>query len=595
MKIHKGMMNLGIAQLLKAVAASYQIQDKKKNQFRIIAYQKAADAVEHLSSEAKDLWDDGKLEDVAGIGESIAEHLGEIFRTGKSKHFEDVMKNIPPATFELMKVSGIGPKTAIKLVSELGIGVKKPLSELEKAAKQGKISRIEGFGENSENAILASIGEVRGREKRLLLPYAQNLASEIISWLKKSEFVQKVDTLGSLRRKASTIGDIDIAVATTKSIEVIEHFCNYPKTTRVLERGKKTASIILPGNKQVDLKIQSPGSYGSLLQHFTGSKHHNIALREYALKRGLSLSENGITDKKTKEIKKLRTEEEFYKCLGMEWIPPELREGREEIETALANKLPNLIETGNIKADLQIHSDFDIETSHDLGQSSMEEVVQKANSLGYEYIAFTEHNPSQRGHNDKEITELLKRKNKQVEELNYSLQSDKKGSVKKVFNSLEIDILPDGQLPVPENALELLDFALISIHSSFKQDRDKMTKRILSAFIHPKIKIFAHPTGRKLNEREGVELDWPGIFEFCKRNKKWIEINADPMRLDLPDFLVKDAVKAGVLLTLGTDAHHVDMMDNMCYGVSVARRGWVERKDVVNTRSLEEFEKMIEL
>ncbi|MBU0569459.1 DNA polymerase III, partial [Patescibacteria group bacterium] len=325
--------------------------------------------------------------------------------------------------------------------------------------------------------------------------------------------------------------------------------------------------------------------------------HHNIALREYAQKKGLSLSEYGIRTKNKAQrtkVKKFNDEEGFYKYLGLKWISPELREDAGEIEAAIQDKLPNLVQTSDIKADLQIHSDFNIETSHDLGESSMKDVVNKADKLGYEYIAMTEHNPSQSGHSDRQIMDLLKRKKNKIEEINSSLKISVKKYFKRVFNSLEIDILPNGQLPISDKTLELLDFALVSIHSSFKQNRDKMTKRVLDGLNHPKVKIFAHPTGRKLNKREGVELDWPKIMDFCKNNNKWLEINADPMRLDLPDVLVKDAVDAEVLLTLGTDAHHTDMMDNMRYGVYVARRGWAEKANIVNTRSLNEFEEMLE-
>ena len=242
---------------------------------------------------------------------------------------------------------------------------------------------------------------------------------------------------------------------------------------------------------------------------------------------------------------------------------------------------------------MQIHSDFDIETSHDLGDSSMEEIVSEANKLGYEYLAFTEHNPSQSKHNDKQIIDLLKRKKEKTDKLNSSIVKQGTGSVKKVFNSLEIDIMPDGRLPVSDEGLELLDFALVSIHSSFNQQRNAATKRVLTALAHPKVKIFAHPTGRKLGYREGIELDWPQIFEYCKKHDKWLEINAQPMRLDLPDVIARDALKNGIKLTLGTDAHHKNGLNSMIFGVSVARRSWAIKSDIINTKSLREFVKMI--
>jgi len=582
------MINTQIAELLRAIAAAYQLKDEEKNRFRIIAYQRAADAVEHASSELKDLWDDGKLKEVPGIGESIASHLDELFRTGKSEHFGKVMKGLPREMFDLMEVPGIGAKTAYKLVTKIGI---KSLEELEKAGKKGKIAELEGFGEESQSDILRSIEETKGRTKRHILPYAAANAGRVIEWMLKSKVVKRADPLGSLRRQAATVGDIDIAVSSDNSKEALEHFVNYPKKTRVLEKGDRTASIVLPGGVQVDLMVQPPNAYGALLQHFTGSKHHNIALREYALKHGMSLSEYGIKIKG--KLNKLANEEEFYKKLGMDWIPPELREDAGEIEAALNHKLLRLVELNDVKGDLQIHSDFDIETSHDVGESSMEELVKKADGLGYEYIAFTEHNPSKSKHNESQVVDILKRKREAVEKLNYSIVKKESKSIKKVFNSLEIDILPDGGLAIPEKGLALLDFALVSIHSSFRLPRDKMTKRVLSALAYPQVKIFAHPTARKLNEREGVELNWPEIFSFCRKKSKWLEINAEPMRLDLPDILVREAVKTGVKLTLGTDSHHRDGMNNMAFGIAVARRGWATKDDIVNSRSLKEFEKMI--
>jgi DNA polymerase (family 10) len=598
MKTHKNMTNRELSELLRDVAGALQIKGKEGNRFRIIAYQRAADAVEHLSSEAKDLWDEKKLDEIPGVGTSIAKHLDEIFRTGKSRHFNAIERGIPPAVFKLMEVPGLGPKRAFKLAKKFNIGPAKPVERLKQLANEGKIEKLEGFGEDSQEEIFQNIKAYQKKpQKRLLLSYAEGISGELISWMKKSKEVIKVDPLGSLRRKASTIGDIDISVASNNPKEVIKHFTQYPKKVRMIEKGDRTASILIPGEIQVDLMVQDPGSYGALLQHFTGSKHHNIALREYALKKGLSLSEYGVKKLKVKgekpKLAKFKDEESFYKYLGLELIPPELREDSGEIEVALKHKIPKLVDIADVKADLQIHSDFDIETSHDLGESSMEEVVKKASEFNYEYIAFSEHNPSKSGHSQKQIVEILKRKREKVDKLNYSLRKGGKNRIKKVFNSLEIDIMPDGSLPVGEEGLQTLDFALISIHSSFRMKRSEMTKRVISAFSHPKALIFAHPTARKLNFREGVELEWEKIFEFCLKNKKFLEINADPSRLDLPDFLVKEAVYKGVKLTLGTDSHHKDSLDNMRFGVYVARRGWATKNDIINTRSLTDFEKIL--
>ncbi|KKR85878.1 MAG: PHP domain protein, partial [Candidatus Woesebacteria bacterium GW2011_GWB1_41_10] len=446
------MTNLQIADLLRNVAAAYELRDQNKNKFKMIAYQRAADAVEHATSELKDLWDEGKAEGVPGIGPSIAKHLGEIFKTGKSKHFEEVMKGLPPKIFKLMKVPGVGPKTALKMIEEGNI----PLE------------------------VSAELKKIEERPKRHLLPYASVIAAEIINYMSVNKAVKKIDPLGSLRRQASTVGDIDISVATDKPEEVLEFFTKYPKVQKVIEKGEHTASIMVPGGVQVDMMAQEKGSYGSLLQHFTGSKHHNIALREFALKQNLSLSEYGI--KKAGKLQSFDNEKDFYRALGLDYIEPELRENMGEIETAKEHRLPNLVELKDVRGDLQIHSSFDIETSHDLGVSSMEQVVNKAKQLEYEYIAFTEHNPSRSKHTHERIINLLKQKEEKVCEKDWGI---------KVFNSLEIDIMPDGTLPVPEAGLETLDFALVSVHGSFRLPKEDMTKRILSALAHPKVKIFA--------------------------------------------------------------------------------------------------------
>lgn len=606
MKASKSMNNLEIAELLRDVAAAYELQGGGGVKFKIVAYERAADAVEHLSSEAKDIWDEGKLEDVAGIGKSIAGHLDEIFRTGTSKHFEEIMSDIPPATFELMKVSGIGPKTGYKIAKEFEkeFEGKNALKVLKQLTKDKKISSMQGYTTKTEEAIAQAIDEVQGQKNnRLLLNYAETLAAEIIEWLDADKSILRADPLGSLRRRASTIGDVDITVSAHDTKKALDRFCEYPHASRVLERGDRSASIIIGGGRRVDIIASKPEAYGALLQHFTGSKHHNVALREYALKHNLSLSDYGIYTidaKGNKKLMEIKTEEEFYHKLGMDYIPPELREGQGEIQAALRQAqgkpggLPILVENSDVKGDLHIHSNFDIETSHDLGQSEMIEHVTKADTLGYEYIAFSEHNPSHSKHTEKQIVDLLKRKQEVVEKVTMSIKSSKNiKSIKRVFNSLEIDILPDGRLPVSDEGLECLDFALVSLHSSFGGTKDAMTKRVLSALSHPKVKIFAHPTARKLNEREGVELDWDKLFEFCLSNNKFIEINASPSRLDLPDTLVREAVERGVMLTIDTDSHHVDHMDLMPYGVSVARRGWATKDDILNTRSLKEFEKLI--
>lgn len=588
--------NLQVSQILSSVAAAYEV--KKDDRFKIIAYERAADSVEHASNDIKDLWDEGKLDQLAGIGPSIASHLNELFKTGKVRHFNHVLSGLPPAMFELMKISGVGAKTAYKLCQKLKI--ENPITavrDLVKAAEQGKIRKIEGFGEESERKIVEAIQEVRRKTQRILLPQASALAEEILNWLRKSKLIVRADPLGSLRRQVSTVGDIDIAVATNSPKDTIKYFISYPKKKKVLEAGKTTASILLKGGEQVDLMVQPTSSYGALLQHLTGSKHHNIALRELALKKGLSLSEYGIATAKTrkgaegaKKIRKFATEEEFYQALGLDFIPPEMREDTGEIEAAQNHQLPKLIEENEIKGDLHLHSNFPIEESHDPGTDSLEEMIKKAEALNYEYIGFSEHNPSMSNHSEKQIIELLKAKKEKIEQLNYSRTNK---LLKRIYNGLEVDVRPDGKLALPGKALELLDYVIASIHSSFRMNSEEMTKRVFEGLSPKKVKILGHPTGRLLNKREGYELNWDKIFDFCLKNDKWLEINAWPARLDLPDSLVREAVKKGVKMIINTDAHSTEEMDLMPFGVSVARRGWAEKGDIVNALNCDKINQEI--
>ena len=581
------MNNQEVALLLREIAAAYQI--KNENRFKIIAYERAADSIEHLNSEVKDLWDDGKLNEIPGVGISIASHLDELFRTGQVKHFKKVMKELPKTMFSLLSIPGFGAKRAYKLAVILKLkNPKTAVNDLEKAAERGKIALIEGFGEKSQQAIIEAIKSFkRGQTKanRMIFPYASVVAQEVIAYLKKNSKVIRVDPLGSLRRMTATVGDIDIAVATRAPQEVIDWLLKLSKIKKIIEKGEAGASVLLENGRQVDLRAQKPESYGAMLQYFTGSKYHNVRLREFALKKGFSLSEYGIKNVKTKEIVEFKSEKGFYQFLGLNWIPPELRENRGEIEAALEERLPQLVNLKDIKGDLHTHSSFDLEPSHDPGVNNFEKMIVKTRQLKYEYIAFTEHNPSIGNHSEKQIIRIMMRRKEKIEEIlesNMLVQFEEKTDIK-VLNGLEIDILSDGKLALPEKAFDYIDFAIVAVHSSFNQSREKMTKRVLFGLSHPKARILAHPTGRLLNQREGYELDWEVIFEFCQKNNKAIEINCHPVRLDLPDILVQEAIEEGVKIALGSDAHSVEAMETMQYGVSVARRGWCKRDDILNT------------
>lgn len=584
------MTNSQIAKFLRNIAAAYTIKDEKKFRFQIIAYQRASDAVQNTTTELSELYKEKKLDTIPGIGPTIQSHLEELFKTGKVKHFDWVLKGIPEAVFPLLDVPTFGPKKAYKLVQEFKLSHPATvINDVLNLAKTGKIAKLEGFGEKSQSDILQAIVEYRlgkGKTTRMVLPYAADIAEKLVSYLKAEKAAVDVQPLGSLRRMAATVGDIDIAVATEKPKVVISHFLAYPYKERVIEHGDTTASILVSGGRQIDLMTQPPESFGSLLQHFTGSKNHNIKLREYAITKELSLSEYGIK-KRTGQMRKYALEDAFYRALGMDWIPPEMREDQGEIELALMHKLPKLIEQKDIKGDLHLHSNFPIEPSHDMGQNSFAEMVKRAIELGYEYIGFSEHNPSISKHTKEQIYKILLKRKNAVERL--------KKAYKKIgiINLLEVDILTNGNLAIDDKALSTLDAAIVSIHSSFSMNKTQMTKRVLKGLSHPKAKILAHPTGRMLNQRPGYELDFDALFNFCKKHNKALEINAWPARLDLPDAIVKEAVKNNVKMVINTDSHATEQMELMKYGVAVARRGWATAQDIVNAWGFTKFSKWL--
>lgn len=587
------MSNQDLAKLFRNVAAAYSIKDEKKFRFQIIAYQKAADTVSNLTSEIIDFYKDDKLNTLPGIGVTIKSHLEELFKTGKVSHFEWALKGIPEAVFPLLDIPSFGPKKAYRLVKEFHLNNPKTvIKDLEEIASRGKIAKLDGFGDKSQSDILRAIAEFRlgkGKKTRMTLPYAMEIADKITSYLKLSKDVIRAESLGSLRRRMPTVGDIDIAVATNNSKSVIEYFTGYPYKERIIEKGDTTSSLLVSGGKQVDLMTQPPEAFGALLQHFTGSKNHNIHLRELSLKKGLSLSERGIKNlsKKGLPIQNYDSEEGFYEAIGLQWIPPEIREDTGEIELASQKKLPELIKLSDIKGDLHIHSNFPIEPSHDLGQNTIDEMLQKAKSLKYDYLGFSEHNPSISKHTSNQIYSLLKRRTLKIEQI----MSDNKDV--RILKLLEIDILPSGNLAIDDKSLNLLDGAIVSIHSTFNMNKADMTERVLKGLSHKKAKILAHPTGRMLNERKGYELDWSKIFEYCKKYNKALEINSWPGRLDLPDMIIRMAVNTKVKMVINTDSHAVLEMDNMKYGIAMARRGWATRDDILNTLSYNEFYKWL--
>ena len=571
--------NAKTAKILRDVAAAYAIKGDG-NIFQIRAYENAADSIEHSTAEVFDLWQENKLSEVPNLGEKIQGYLNELFLSGKVKHFDEVQNGIPPVVFELLDIPGVGPQTAMKL-TKLGV---KDLDSLKSGIKSGILVE-KGFSSKLSRRIMDGILELSSREGRMLLPYAAVQAEKILNYLKKSSAILQVHPLGSLRRMVATVGDLDFSVSSNSSKEVVEYFCQMPGVTRVVDQGENKATVVLRGGFQADLLVGKPESYGALLQHFTGSKAHNISLRTLASKKGLSLSEYGA--KKTNgELVKTETEEELYKMLGMQTPPPEIREDTGEIEAALEHKLPDLVELKDIKGDLHTHSNYPIlHPSHGPGADDIEKIVEQAQSLGYEFIGISDHPPGFSTVSKEEKFKWVEKRTKFIYKLELKIKSIR------VLNGLEIDILGDGTLSVPNQALVTLDYCIAGIHSGHRGSKDEITGRLMTALKNPNVDIISHPTNRLLNERESSDADWEEIFKAAAKNHKILEINAYPNRLDIRDDLVRAALKFGVKFVINTDAHEVSQMENMRFGVAVARRGWATKKDIVNTWGWTDFAK----
>ena len=551
----KKFTNKEVATLLRNVSAAHQV--KGANTFQIRAYDLAAEAIEHASSDVRALWETGELDQIPGIGTNIANYIDELFTKGKVEHFEKTFKDIPSSMFDLLKVPGVGPKTAYKLARAKVSSI----DDLEQKIKAKSLIK-EGFGGKTLANILAGIEQFKKRSDRILLPVAWSLANEVLDYLKKHKSVLTADPLGSLRRKVATVGDVDISVASKSPAEVIEHFTKFPGTERVVEAGERTATIVMRGGIHVDIMVQPPEHYGTLLHHFTGSKAHNIHMRSLAREKGYSISEYGIKELKSDKTRPCQTEDQVYSLFNMQTPPPELREDAREIEAALKNNLPELIELKDIKGDLHIHSFWSD------GRDSISEMAKAAEKLGREYIALTDHSyPNLR----------FDQRLKEIEQFNYSQNSSR------VISGLEVNINADSTLQVPDEILAKHDIIFVSIHTSFRQDREEMTKRILKALENPNVDVFAHPTGRLLLEREGIEADWEKIFRRVAELGKFLEIDGYPNRLDLPDTLVRQAKEFNVRFTVDTDSHQTNHLNLMEYGVSVARRGWLTKDTVINT------------
>jgi len=533
----------------------------------ILAYRKASENLMTLGREASDYWKEGKLREIPGVGKAIAEKIDELLTTGKLEFLEKLKREIPPSLADWLQVPGLGPKKIALIWKTLGITA---LADLETAAKEGKLRDLPGMGAKSETAILEGIASLSRRSGRIPLGRAYPLAQEIIATLKKVKGVVDAQPAGSLRRMRSTVGDLDILVAAKESSVVMEVFVKLPGVSRVLGKGETKSSIEFTDGVRAQVWVHPPEKFGTALQYATGSKDHNVQLRQLALEKGLSLSEHSFTKIKGNSEIFCSTEEEVYKTLGLPWVPPELREDRGEVSAAKANKLPKLIEVKDIKADLQTHSTWSD------GKLSMLEMARAASKRGIKVIAFTDHSASLG------VTGGLKMEDHKQQAAEIKKIQKQLGDSILVLHASEVEIRADGSLDYPDEFLAGLDLVLASMHSSLRQPRDKVTQRMISAIRNPHVDIIGHPTGRLIPDREGADLDMEAVLQAASETGVAMEINASPYRLDLEDVYARRAKELGIPISINTDAHSEEDFDMLFYGVATARRAWVTKNDVIN-------------
>lgn len=565
------MINADFAKIFEQISEILEL--KNADSFRVLAYQKAAREIDHLGEDLDDVYKKGglkALKDLPGIGESVALKIEELIKTGKCREYEQLKKKTPKVLLELLQVPGIGAKTARKLYRALKL---KSLKDLERAVLAGEVSRLPGFRAKTEANIAKALQSLRRRQKetRHLLSVAEAIAQEIISYLKESPAVERIDAVGSLRRMRETIGDVDLIVGSKQPEKVVAYFCKFPGAKQVLSRGDTKGAILHKKMVRVDLEVLPLETYGSLLQHFTGSKEHNVELRTWAKVHGYSISEYGVKVEKTGQVKKCRDEAVLYKFLKMDCPPPEIREARGEIQAALKHNLPQLIGYRSIKGDLHCHS----EASGD-ATGSLENLAVAAQKLGYEYLAITEHTSSLGIAQGLTGAQLLKHQ-KKISAVNRKIKGIK------LLAGVEAEIKADGSIDIPNEVLKQLDIVVASVHSAFHQSEAVMTSRLLRAIANPAVDIIGHPSGRLLLKRDPYDVEWSEVFKAASRRGVALEINAYPERLDLNDTLVHEALKYGVKFVVSADSHDSSQLPNMRYGIATARRGWATAGDVINT------------
>jgi DNA polymerase (family 10) len=538
--------------------------------YKTLAYRKASESLMSLGREASEYWKEGTLLEVPGVGKAIAEKINELLSTGKLEFLERLKMEVPESLATWLQVPSLGPKKISLIWKTLGITT---LAELEAAAKEGKLRDLPSMGAKSETAILDGLASLSRRSGRIPLGKAYPLAQEIIRVLKGVKGVVAAEPAGSLRRMRSTVGDLDILVAAKDSAAVMEAFVNLPKVSRVLGKGETKSSIEFQDGVRAQVWVHPPEKFGTALQYATGSKDHNVALRQIALAKGLSLSEHALTKVKGGGEILCATEEEVYERLGLQWVPPELREGRDEVELAKKNKLPKLIEVKDIRSNLQTHSTWSD------GKLSMLEMARAAAKRGIKVIAFTDHsvglavaNGMKMEDHKKQVAEIKKIQKQLGDEI-------------LVLHSTEVEIKADGTLDYPDEFLATIDIVVASLHTSLRQPREKITERLLGVVKNPHVDIIGHPTGREIPDREGADLDMEVILQAAAKSGVAMEINAHPSRLDLDDAYARRAKELGVLLSINTDAHSEGDLDMLPYGVAVARRAGLTKDDVINTWS----------
>jgi len=571
------MKNQEIAKIFYDIAAYLEMEGVA---FKPQAYEKAAITLETLEEDVDDIYKKGgfkALKEIPGVGESIAEKIEEYLKTGKIKYYEEFKKKIPVKLDEIIPVEGMGPKKTKILYEKLGI---KNLEELEKAARTHKIAKLFGFGEKSEKNILEGIEFLKREKGRFLLGDILPKVKEFSQKLKSLKEVERVDAVGSIRRMKETIGDVDFLVISKNPKVIMDFFVSLPGVIKIWGKGKTKASVRLREGFDMDIRVLPKKVYGAGLQYFTGSKEHNIVLRKLAIDKGLKLSEYGLF--KGSKIIASENEEDVYKALSLQWIPPEIRENQGEIEAALRenqgkpNGLPKLIDYKDIKGDLHCHSDWDG------GENSIEEITKAAQRIGYQYIGISDHTKFLRIENGLDEKKIIQR-NKEIDKINKRLKGFR------ILKGCEANILNDGSIDIRDDVLAQLDFVIAGVHSTFKMPREKMTERIIKAIRNPNVDIISHPTGRLIKRRDEYEIDFDKILRVAKETGTILEINSYPERLDLRDTNIRKAKEVGVKMVINTDSHHISQMRFIEFGIAQARRGWAEKEDIVNTQPLEKL------